>query len=72
MSIRAEYLLENHEDAEEAAAILALRLTRGDPDTFKVGYSIENAILAALEVFPEVTEDRIRFLNGRHGWVVMS
>ena len=69
MTLREEYLRINHGDVREAAAYLALRLTRDDPETFKVGYSIPNAILAAREVFPEIEEDQIRFLNRWMGWM---
>ncbi len=69
MSLREELLKENHGDLIEAAAILALRLTRDDPKTFEAGYSIPSAILAAKDIFPEVTESQIRFLNGRYGWM---
>lgn len=64
MSLRDELLAENHGDPYKAAAILAHGLTRDDPASHKVGYSIPNAILAAREVFPEVEEDTIRVLNG--------
>ena len=63
MSLRDELLSENYGNEREAASILALRLTRDDPDIFKAGYSQENAILAAVEMFPEVTPDQIRFTN---------
>lgn len=69
MTLRDELLAENHNDPVEAAAILALRLTRDDPTNFKVGYSVDNAILAALDMFPEVTEGQIRYINNRHGWM---
>ncbi len=62
-TLREELLAENHGNKIEAAGILALRLTRDDPDTFKVGYSQANAILAAVEIFPEVTAGQIQFIN---------
>lgn len=65
MTLREELLAENHGDAREAASIFANRLTRdGPPGSFKVGYSRENAIIAAVELFPEVTPDAIRYWNG--------
>lgn len=69
ITLRDELLAANDGDAAEAAAILALGLTRDEPTSFKVGYSIANAILSARELFPEVEEDKIRFLNGRYGWM---
>ena len=51
----------------EVAADLARGLTRDNPGTFKVGYSRDSAILAALDVFPEVTAGEIR---GANGWPV--
>ena len=52
----------------EVAADFARGLTRDDRVTFKAGYSRCNAILAALEVFPdEVTAGEIR---GANGWPV--
>jgi hypothetical protein len=60
MTLRDELLAENHGDINEAASRLALALTVGDPDNYKAGYSIPNAILAAQDVFPEVDEDTIR------------
>ena len=63
MSLRQELLIENDGDLREAAAIMANRLNRDDPVTLKVGYSRENAILAAIELFPEVTADEIRYDN---------
>ena len=47
-----------------AAANFAKALNRDDPETFKAGYSRENAILAAIELFPEAPEKSIRNLNG--------
>ena len=51
----------------EVAANLARGLTRDNPGTFKAGYSRDSAILAALDVFPEVTAGQIR---GANGWPV--
>ncbi len=47
-----------------AAASFARDLNRGDPSQFKAGYSVDNAILAAVELFPEAPEQSIRKLNG--------
>ena len=56
-----------NQSAAEVAAEFARGLTRNDPGTFKAGYSRCNAILATLEVFPEVTAGEIR---GANGWPV--
>lgn len=69
LSLRAELLRENRGDPIEAAAIFALRLTRGDPRTLKAGYSVPSAILSALEIFPEVSEGEIRARNSAYGWM---
>ena len=62
-ALRDELLAESDNDMIEAASIFAHRLTRDDPDTFKVGYSQANAVLASVELFPEVTPFQIRFNN---------
>ena len=62
-TLRDELLAENHGDARIAASNFASRLTKDDPETFKVGYTRENAILAAVELFPEVTPNAIRHWN---------
>lgn len=64
MSLGQEYLDRALGSPSLAAAKYAKDLNRDDPQTFKVGYSIENAVLAALELFPEVKEKSIRELNG--------
>ena len=63
-SLRDEYLDKHNGDWVAAAAGFAKDLNRDDPETFKVGYSRVNAILSSGEIFPEVTEDEIRDLNG--------
>lgn len=54
-SIRVEYL-SMYGYADVAAIALARDLMRDDPKNFKRGYTRENAILAAQEVFPEAME----------------
>lgn len=49
--IRTEYLARMNDDYTAAAVEFAFDLMQGDPDTFKAGYSLENASLAAHEVF---------------------
>ncbi len=61
--IRDDYLLRFLGSSAMAASSFARDLTRDDAATFKVGYTIENAILAAVELFPEVDEKRIRRIN---------
>ena len=60
MSLRDELLEDNHNDPLEAACHLALRLTRGNLDSLKAGYSKANAVLATRDIFPEITEHQIR------------
>ncbi|MFH2072613.1 MAG: hypothetical protein ABIJ75_07180 [Actinomycetota bacterium] len=68
MTLEQEYLDECHGDPVEAAALLALRLTRGDPASFKAGYSRPSAILSAIKFFPEVTGAQIVARNHPFGW----
>ena len=63
MSLRDQYLGIGLGSPGLAAAHLASDLHRDDSDTLKQGYSIPNALLAALEIFPEATEASIRRLN---------
>lgn len=63
MSLREELLADNNGILIEAASVFAHRLNYGDPARFKAGYSQSNAILAAVEMFPEVTEEQIRVSN---------
>lgn len=64
MSLRDSYLARNEGSPSVAAAKLAKDLTIGDPSIHKAGYTRANAILAALDIFPEVQEDSIRSVNG--------
>lgn len=63
MTLKDEYLSKAFGSPAMAAAYLAKDLSRGDPKTFKAGYTIENAVLAAREIFPRVSEVAIRRLN---------
>ena len=63
-NLRGEYLNRHLGDPAFAAAHFAKDLNRDDPETFKVGYTETNAILATLEIFPEAREKSIRKLNG--------
>lgn len=49
--IRGEYLSDAEGDDEVAAVNFAHDLTKGEPATFKQGYSVENAAIAASEMF---------------------
>lgn len=62
--IRADYLAKALGSPALAGARLAKDLTEGDPVTFKAGYTVPNAIIAAREIFPEATEAAIRKANG--------
>lgn len=64
MTIKDTYLRGALGSPALAAAKLAKDLTVGDPATHKAGYTIDNAILAARDVFPEVADSKIRDLNG--------
>ncbi len=63
MSLREILLTESNGVLMVAAAEFARGLNL-DSGAFKAGYSEANAILASVEMFPEVTEDQIRVLNG--------
>jgi hypothetical protein len=52
-TLRAEYLSKCGGYEDIAAIALARDLMQGDPENFKAGYSRENAIIAAEEVFPD-------------------
>ncbi len=60
MGLKEQYLDRAEGVVESAAALLALDLTRGDPATFKAGYSDENALLAAADIFPEADLELVR------------
>lgn len=68
MDITDQYLAMNDGDPNEAAAQLALHLTRDNPATLKAGYSRPSAILTAIELFPGVEGETIVALNHRSGW----
>jgi hypothetical protein len=44
----------------KAAALLAQDLMESDPENYEVGYSFENAIIAAHDIFPEISMEQIR------------
>lgn len=60
MGLREEYLERAEDVVNSAAALLALDLTRGDAREFKAGYSDENAVLAAADIFPEADLELVR------------
>lgn len=53
------YLARTGGVAELAAALFALDLMKGDPAELKAGYTLENAVIAACEVFPDVDQERV-------------
>lgn len=57
-----------------AAAVFARDLMAGDEANFKAGYSVENAVLAAGEVFVDVADDaianRLNALKPTHRYMV--
>ena len=66
MNLRAQYLALYNDVPINAASGIARDLERGDPATFKAGYSRENSIISAREIFPEVSEKEIR---DRNEWI---
>lgn len=56
MNLREQYLMECGGYEDIAAIAFARDLMRDDPKNFKRGYSRENAILAAQEMFPGAME----------------
>ena len=54
--LREEYLRAHGGYGDIAAIAFARDLMQGDPDTFKAGYTRENAIIAAEEMFPEAID----------------
>lgn len=50
--LKASYLKKTGGNYVRAAALLACDLMQDDPETFKAGYSLENAVIAAQEMFP--------------------
>lgn len=65
-SIRSHYLAATvgaHHTA--AAAKLAFDLMQDEPASFKVGYTFDNAILAALDVFDTVAKSEVEHATRR-------
>jgi hypothetical protein len=58
--LRERYLEAASGDAALAAALIAKGLMRGDPDTFKAGYTRPNALMTAFEVLARDAVDRER------------
>jgi len=53
--LRSMYMQRTEGDYAAAAVEFAFDLMQDDPATFKSGYSIENAVIAASEIFPAMT-----------------
>jgi hypothetical protein len=51
--LRTEYMRRTYGDYSAAAVELAYDLMQDDPATLKAGYTLENAAIAAHEVFPK-------------------
>jgi len=70
MNIRDEYLRMWHGDVAEAAAYLAVHLNRSVMVKGKerFGLTRPDAILRAVEIFPEIKPGWIVKLNHRSGW----
>lgn len=54
IGIREEYLSLFPNNPLQASVALAKDLMRGDAESFKAGYTLDNALIATGEVFPEV------------------
>ncbi len=67
IELRDHYLAMNRDNLIEAAGHFAFHLTRDDSLTYKVGFTQPNAIIAAIEIYPEVTADQIRSSNRWEG-----
>lgn len=59
MTLRERFLMRAGGCPDQAAALLAAGLMEGDRATFKAGYSRENALLAACEMFPEADPEDV-------------
>lgn len=57
--LRSMYMQRTEGDYAAAAAEFATDLMQDDPATFKAGYTIENAVIAASEVFPAMNRSEI-------------
>ena len=53
--LRTMYMQRTEGDYSAAAVAFAFDLMQDDPATFKAGYSVENAVIAASEIFPAMT-----------------
>ncbi len=58
-----ELLARNNDNPIDAAARLAYSLMQDAPTSHKVGYTKPNAVLAALEIFPEITPAKLWRFN---------
>lgn len=84
MSVAQELLAEAGGNKTKAATALVLGVMRGDPDTFKLGYSIGNALLTAVAhynltarevclVVEEVSNDlRVHHSSSRRPLVIVN
>lgn len=52
------YIDDANGDRVTAAEMFARRLMRGDPQTFKAGYTAENALLTVVEAFGLTIEEQ--------------
>jgi len=57
--IRATYLTQNGGDYAAAAVAFASDLMQDHRDSFKQGYTLENAAIAASEIFPAMSRAEI-------------
>lgn len=61
-SLAAEFLERGYQLPNRAAAELAIALMEGDAASHKAGYTRPNAIMAALEVFPQASRESVEKL----------
>jgi hypothetical protein len=70
MTLSQRYLREHGNDVDRAVRAFTSDLMRGDPATFKAGYSRANAVIAAAETFhlsreraEELVPQRVRLIR---------
>ena len=64
--LKDEYVSASGGQVKVAATIFARDLMRGDPASFKAGYSLDNAIIAATEVF-DLSKDEADEIRAKLG-----
>jgi hypothetical protein len=57
MILHDELMARNDDNPIDAAAELAAGLMQDEPDILKAGYTRDNALLSAYEMFPEISDN---------------